>query len=126
MNEWRMKAFVDFVAKRIDMDVDDVAHAVEVNIPHVFHDHRASDGAVGIAKKEFEKRVLLHLQIYDVPATPDLPCSGVHFEVGEAKPRVFLSAAPQEGADARREFGEGERLDEIVIGSGIKAGDLIF
>src|SRR5207244_6721197 len=94
MDQRGSEALVDFVAKRVDVHVDDIAHAVEVNVPDMLHNHGAGYCAMGVPKKEFKKRVLLHLQIDHVSRAPHLAGRGVHFEIGDRKPGVLLRASP--------------------------------
>src|SRR5215468_9253207 len=56
---------VDFVAQGIDMDIHDVADAVEVNVPDMLSNHCSGDGPVRMRHQEFEKCVFLQLKIDD-------------------------------------------------------------
>src|SRR5262249_51231383 len=62
----------------------------------------------------------------DRPALPrDGALQKVHFEVADTQHRLRgrVGGPPAERIHARREFGQRERLDEIVVTAGIEAGD---
>lgn len=56
-----------------------------------------------------------------------MSCGGVHGEVADAEGAFWFfgggSLAAQVGAEGGREHGEGEGFDEVVVGSGVEAGD---
>src|SRR5690349_607455 len=46
---------VNLVAKRVDVDFDDVADALEVNVPDMFDDQRAGHRTSAVAHQELEE-----------------------------------------------------------------------
>ena len=108
------------------MDLDDVADAVEVNVPDVLDDERARDRAIAVAHQELEQRVLLRLEIDPAPCPRDDPSDGVHLEIRESQPRLARTAAAQQRAKPRRELGQRERLGHVVIRAAIQPADTIL
>ena len=80
------------------MDIDDIADAVEMNIPDVFHDHGSRNRPMRMTEEEFEERILLQLEVDGLSGSPNLPRGSVHFKIRQPNPRIFLCAAPQQSA----------------------------
>ena len=61
------------------------------------------------------------------PSPRDLPTRGVEREVADGQyARALEVASAYEGAQAREELGEGERLYEVVVGAHVEAGDPVL
>src|SRR4051812_1652285 len=78
VDQRRLKSFIDFIAERIDMDIDNVTDAVEMNVPDVLHNHRPGHRPMGIAKQEFEEGIFFELEIDGLTGSADLPGRRVH------------------------------------------------
>src|SRR2546427_702935 len=126
MNQRRSKGFVDLVAKGVDMHVDNVADAVEVDIPNMLDNHRPRDRTMRVTEKKFQQSVFLELEIDGLTRPAHLTSGRIHFEISNLKPRVLLGAAPEQSADPCGEFRERERLDQVVVGAGIESRDFVF
>jgi hypothetical protein len=113
-------AAVDLVAQRIDMHLDDVADAVEVDVPDVFDDKRSGQRPVGVAHQELEQCVLLGLELDERAGAPDQPADGVHLQIGDAQHALARRAATEQRPQARRQLGQRERLGHIVVGAGVE------
>src|SRR2546427_6882718 len=109
----------------ISTHFDDIADAVEMDVPYMFNDHRARHGAMRITEKKLEKRVLLHLEVNDLPRTPYLTRCRIQFQIGDPESRSFLGAPPEQSADPGGKLSESKWLDQIIIGACIKAGDFV-
>src|SRR5262245_24780890 len=119
-------AAVDLVAQGIDMHLDDVADAVEVDVPYVFDDKRTRQWAVGVAHQELEQRVLFWLELDKGAGAADQAADGVHFQVGDAQHALARSPAPEQRSQSCRQLGQGERLGHIVVGAGIEPGNTLI
>ena len=107
---------VDLRAEIADVDVDDVAEAVEVLVPDVLGDHGPREHVTLVAHQVLEQGELLGRQADPPPTARHL--SGCYVDLEVADPHHGLPesrAAPQEGPDARNELGEAEGLDEVVV-----------
>src|SRR5213592_5111903 len=93
------------------MYIDDITDAVEMDVPYMFNDHRARHGAMRITEKKLEKRVLLHLEVNDLPGTPYLTRCRIQFQIGDPEPRSFLGAPPEQSADPGGKLSESKWLD---------------
>ena|SRR5690242_1603670 len=95
VNQRWLEALIDFVAKRVDVYVDDIADAVKMNVPDMFDNHRPCDRTIRIAQQEFQKCIFFHFKIDNLSGPPYLSGGRVHFEIGDAKPGVFLWTATE-------------------------------
>src|SRR6516165_7956380 len=85
---------VDLVSERVDVDFDDVADAVEVDVPHVLDDERLGHGTIAVPDEELEQRVFLRLEIDRLSGAADDAAQGIHFEVRYAQDVFARGAAP--------------------------------
>src|SRR4051794_10708511 len=63
MQQRLFESLVELSAKAADMDVDNVGARVEVIVPHLLQQHRASDDPAFVAGKIFEQQVLARLEV---------------------------------------------------------------
>ena len=96
----------------------------EVIAPHALEDRRAREHLPGVGHEELEQQELGAREL-DRPLTaPDLVRRGVEDEVREAhRGGVRAVGAAQQRAQARLELLQRERLDEVVVGARVEAGD---
>src|SRR3974390_208587 len=121
---------VDLAAHPPDIDVDDIRRRIEVEVPDVLEQHGARDHASFVAHQIFQKLELLRQEI-DLLAVPaHRPRYQVDGEVADTQDGLLGNslAAPAECLQARQQFDERERLDQIVVAAGAQAphalGDL--
>jgi len=126
MDQGKRKFFIDFVSQGIDMDIHHVADAVEVNVPHVFGNHGAGDGAAGIAHQELQERIFPGLQFDRLSATLHRPGNGVDLEIREAQTRIVAGPAPQESSDSGGEFDKRKRFNQVIVSTGVEAENPVF
>src|SRR5437867_3903583 len=61
-------------------------------------------------------------QVEDTPPSLDRARRSIELQVGHLQPqRVCGTTAAQERADAREQFGKGERFDQIIVGAKIES-----
>ncbi|MNL03080.1 hypothetical protein D3C87_1236060 [compost metagenome] len=69
-----------------------------------------------------QQREFLRGEIDLLPGTRDTAPDRVDLEIGHFHELALAQrTAPQDGADARHQFGEGERLDHVVVGAKFQA-----
>src|SRR6202035_392425 len=106
-----------------DLDVDDIGRGIEMQIPDVLQQHRPGYDAALVANQIFEKLEFPGEQ-QDVPAAPARgPRHQVDREIADAQDGFLDNgvAAPAQRLDARQQFHEGKRLDQIVVTAGAQA-----
>src|SRR3954466_15830411 len=112
---------VDLVAQVADVDVDDVRAVLVVVVPGVLEQLVAREDLAGVAHERLQELELLGRQVYLAVAPPDPAGGGVELQVADLEHRRALDrAATGEGAQARQQLGERERLGEIVVRAGVE------
>ena len=127
MEESGFSAFLGLAAEVGDEDVDRVRLIERVISPDLFEQALARDDEAAIPHQvleqlefplgEFDLAVATHgfLRVRVEPQVTDR-------EQGRTARRM----APEQGADARQQFGPLEGLDQVVVGAGVEAGDPVL
>src|ERR1700693_2512139 len=122
MNERKGLLTVDLAANAADIDVDDVhvGRGIVMEVPDVLQQHRPRNNLAFVANQIFENPEFAGQQLYFAATTARSPRHEVKFEIADPKHCVLDNgiAAPGKGFDAREQFREGERLDEVIIAAG--------
>src|SRR5882762_9487842 len=114
---------VDFATHAPDIDVDNICRGVEMKIPDVLQQHGAGYDAAFVTRQILQK-LKLPRQESDILAAPaDGPRHQVDREIADMQDG-FLDdgvAAAAKRLDARQQFHERKRLDQIVVAAGTQA-----
>src|SRR6476620_245639 len=114
---------VDLATDAPDIDVDDICGGIEVKIPDVLQQHGPGYDAAFVANQILEKLELAGKK-NNVLATPaGGPRHQVECEIADTQDGLLDNGvtAPAKRLDARHEFDERKRLDQIVIAAGPQA-----
>src|SRR5262245_19511105 len=111
-----------------DIDVDDVRHRIEVQIPDVLQQHRAGNDLPGVTNEILEQLKLLRQQLDRSPLAVSSPSQQIHLQVADPQDRRPHNrrAATGECVDASEKFCEGEGLDEVVVTTSAQAANPII
>src|SRR6478672_1879500 len=113
---------IDLAAHAADINVDDVGHRIEMQIPHMLQQHRARHDPALVAHEIFEHLELPRQEV-DLSA-PAAHAAGkqVDLEITDAQHHLFddARAATSKRLDASQHFRKGEGLDEIIVAAGAK------
>ena len=126
LDEARLAFRFQLLAQPLDMNVDDVGFGEEAVAPDGVVDAIAREDLARVAHEIFEELVFGQRQVDWTFAAHHLVRRGVQAQVGEDERFLMLvSGAAQQRADAGQQLVERERLDEVVVGTGVEAGDAI-
>src|SRR4051812_16635199 len=116
---------VDLPPQAADMALDQTGARIEVEAPDMLQQHRAGYNLIRVFHQVFQQFVFPRLQIDQLTAPPDRPSQQVHLQVGHPQHGLGRGAKRPSAkrGDTRDQFGEGKRLDQIIIAAGIKAAD---
>src|SRR5262245_54355006 len=91
-------------------------------MPHVAREHLARDDTPPMAQQKLEDVELLRGQFERLRSPRDLARHEIHFEIVvlELQDLVHPPAAKQ-CADSREQLGEGERLDQVIVGAAVQS-----
>ncbi len=121
-----IEAPVDLGAQPGDVGLHDVGLGVEVEVPDLLQQHGARHDLSGVAHQVFEDLQLLRQQFDALAGARDVAAQQIDLEVADLERRHRRDGRPSgEGADARQKLGEGEGLDQIVVGAGFEAFDAV-
>src|SRR3954470_2664837 len=111
---------VDLAPQPSDINIDDVCHRIEVQIPDVLQQHATGNHLSDIAHQIFQQLELARKQL-DLPPGPVSAVSQqIQFEVADAQNGIFDEdgAAAGQRRDTREHFRKREWFPEIVVTAG--------
>src|SRR6516164_4523664 len=110
-----------------DIEVNDIRRWIEMKIPDVLQQHLSRHDAVFVAHQIFQKLKFLGPKENLLAAPAGRLRGQVDCEIADAQDRLLGDgvAAPAKRFQSRQQFGEGERLDQIVVAAGPQATDLV-
>src|SRR5437016_12527653 len=105
------------------MAVERVRAVGAVAAPAALEDDRPRQHLPRVPQEELEERELGPRQLDQLAAAPHLARARVELEVGEAEHLArAVAAAAEEGADAREQLLERERLRDVVVRARVEPG----
>jgi len=122
MNERICLLVVDLAADAPDIDVD-VGRRVEMEIPDILQQHRPGHNFALIANEIFQHLEFPRPQLDVATGAGHGSRHQVHSQMTDTQDGVFDhgSAASGERLHTGEQFGEGKRLDEIIVATGAQA-----
>ena len=127
-----MEMIVKLGAQVTDIDIHDIRIAAVVIAPHFLQDLIARQDRALVAEQIFKQRILLFRQMDRLPADLHLIAARIHRKILDAQAffnrrfRFHGRMLAQGVADARQELFHRKRLRDVIIGTEIQAGDLVF
>src|SRR6267154_2933188 len=114
---------VDFAAHAPDIDVDDVCRGIEMKIPDVLQQHRPGYDAAFVADQILQKLEFPGKKKNVLAAPAGGPRHQIDREIADPQDGLLDNgvAASAKRLDARQQFDERKRLDQIVIAPGAQA-----
>src|SRR5260221_880774 len=118
---------VDFATHAPDIDVDDVCRGIEMEIPDVLQQHGPGYHAAFVANQILQKLEFPRKKKNGPAAPAGGPRHQVDREIADPQDGFLDNGftAPAKRLDARQQFDEGKRLDQVVIAAGAQATDPI-
>src|SRR5689334_6347612 len=100
-------SFINFAAKTVDEDIDDIGLRIETVVEDVLENHGLGDRPGGMAHQIFEQRKFARLELDFFFGPVHFALEQVHGEVadGEASGFRSLSCAANESLDTGEQFG---------------------
>src|ERR1044072_8739821 len=126
LDDGRRAVAVELAPQGADIDVDDIALAVELPAPHALGYLRAAQRLAGMAQKKLEHGVLARRERDRLRAARHRPGAEIHRDVAGDQPVAGAQdRPPQQGADAGQQLGKGEGFHQVVVGAGIEPADAV-
>ena len=118
---------VDLAPQVADVDIDDVGARVVGEIPGVLEQVQPREDLAGPPHERLEQRELLGRERDLVAAATDLPGRRVEHQITNAQGgRALGLPAPYQRPQARKQLREGERLHQVVVGTGVEPRDAVL
>src|SRR5260221_8638688 len=122
VNELGLTIAIDNPSQAADVDFDEVRERIECVVPDVLRDLLASDDPAGVQRQELEQSVLLRRQQQFDAAAQDPMRARIDAQVADLEDGVLPRTAPaQYGSQPRQKLSKLERLDQVVVGSGVES-----
>src|SRR6267143_5234828 len=114
---------VDLATHAPDIDVDDIGRGIEMKIPAVLQQHRPGYDAAFVANQILQKLEFARKKKNILAASAGGPRHQVDHEIANAQDGRFDDdvTASAKCLDARQQFDERKRLDQIIIAPGTQA-----
>jgi len=112
-------------AQVADVDGQGVGGGAEVVAPDALEDRPALEHLARVAQEQLEQEELGLGQVDRPVAAADVARHGVEHEVGEAELLVGRLDPSQQRAQPRLQLAQRERLDQVVVGARVEAGDAV-
>jgi hypothetical protein len=121
-------AFIDFAAKAMNEDVDDISLRIETVVEDVLENHGLGDWPIGMAHQVLKQGEFARLEIDFFLAAMHFAFEEVHGEVADSQASGFgsLSCAANESLDAGEQFGERKWFGEVIVAAGLKPADSVI
>jgi len=119
---------VDFAAKPVDVDVDDIGVWLDAHAPDLIEDHGAGDDAAGVAAEIFEQDEFLRGEGEGLAGAGGLAAEEVELEIEDAEAGGLGwrgGFPPEQIAQAGEQLGHGERLGEVIVATLLEAADAV-
>src|SRR5499433_1688832 len=110
-----------------NIDVDDVRHGIEMQIPDVLQEQRARNDLTRVANEIRQELELLRQQLDLPPLAAHGAGEQVHLQVAHPQERLLHhgGAAAGQRIDASEQLGKGKGLDQIIVAACAQAADAI-
>src|SRR6266851_4771500 len=125
LDQARPAARLELLPQVPDMNLHNTGVRVGLVPPDAFEELLAGENLARVAHEEEEEVELAGGQFQGVAATPGLPGSRVHDEVGVGQRLVTAVVTAQHGANSGDQLVEGEWLGHVVIGTQVEGGHLV-
>src|SRR6185503_3019701 len=123
----RLSRGVDPLPEARDQDLDQVARYLGITPAQVLDQLLLGEDVAAPIGQELQQRVLARRQVQRAAVPRNLASGGVDGQGPQADDRALRLVAPaDEGLDARTQLVEGERLDEVVVGSQLEPLDPVL
>jgi hypothetical protein len=109
---------IDLVAQTVNVDINDVRCWIDAHLPNVVEDHTSRHDAPGIATQIFQEHEFLRGEAQGLTIARRLPAHKIELQVGHANTQCFAlwsTRAPEEVAEAGKQFRQGERFGKVII-----------
>src|SRR5262245_8706902 len=117
---------VYFAPQPLHVDLDQIGEWIEILLPNVFGYLGAADDFAGAPRQVFKERVFFRGQLDLTSAAPDQARANVDDEIGDLHGlRTQRGAPPQQRPQARQQFMEIERLDQVIVRARVETRDAI-
>src|SRR5260370_19370902 len=114
---------VDFAAHATDIDVDNICRGIEMKIPDVLQQHCPGYNAAVVANQILQNLEFPRKKKNVLAASADGPQHQVDREIADVQDGLFDNGVTTatKRLDARQQFDERKRFDQIVIAPGTQA-----
>src|SRR5271163_4374343 len=126
-DEGAVIAGIHFTAKVVDIDVHNVGHGIEVQLPDLLDNRGSCDRLPLVAHEEFKQSELLWAQFDRVAPSLDRVSHAINLQVANFQDRATRTAPSAEhSANPRRKLGKVARLRQGIVSSGIEQTNMIL
>src|SRR6267143_188818 len=127
MDQLHRAVLINFLAKPIDVDLNEICFAIEVAIPNMLDDLTAGNKLRRAKQKQLKEGKLPGCQRDGLFVARGAAAVAVEYKVRVAKLCVAGMEAPaNQCSNPRKKLRQDKRLGEIVIGPGVQALDTLL
>src|SRR5271165_7177243 len=126
VDERALAVFINLLAQAIDLDINHIGGRINVHVPHLIKDHRASHDAPRISHQVFQKTEFLSRKLQELTTPAGLATDQVQLQIGHVQADSFLlrcGTATQKIPQPRHHFSQSKRLGQIVVAALFQTSD---
>src|SRR5215831_18453212 len=114
---------IHLASQAASIDIENVRHGIEMQIPDVLQEQRARNDLSGVANEIRQELELLRQQLDLPPLATHGASEQVHLQVAHPQERLLHhgGAAAGQRLDASEQLGKGKGLDQIVVAARAQA-----
>ncbi len=126
VNQRTLGIMIDFVPQPVNVNIDDIRSRIDPHLPYVIQNHRSCYDPARVAAQILQQNEFLRRQTQGLAAAGRFASNEVQLQIADLKAQRFPllgTGPPQQISHPRQQFGQSERLSEVVVATLLQTQD---